>query len=545
MRKRLSWSRLLLLAPTVFFVFGYILYPLGRLLLVGTSEAGVPALLHRPQLLAACLNSVLLSLLTVLGSAIIGTYFAHAFRYHNIGGKRFFATLFLLPIAVPPMVGAMAFLFLLGENGLVMKGLNLPHFHFKGWPALLTIHFYSFYPLFYLFVGNALRTLDGSTLEAAYVLGTRQTAIFWRIVLPQLRPALLSASLLTFMASMASFSAPFLFGGAERFLTTEIYYAKVNGDTSLSALLALLLAAISVVFLLLFRRYGQLLPAVATTKGTAKSTAYLAGYRRFSWSGTLLAGAFGLLLLLPVGSLLLISLIPDNALMQAGLHFTLSLANYRLLLQDSELLMPFLNSVQAAFLAVALTGLLGLALAHLIRRRPTVLSSLLELTAALPYGIPGTVIGIGLLLSFSLPSVFAFNHALIGTLWILPVAYTVRNLPVLTQAVKVGLHGIDASVEEAAGSLGAGPFRTWRTITLPLLFPALAEGSLLVFINSFGEFVATVLLYSYATKTLPIEVYAQLRLFNNGMAATYGVVLFGIVLGVIALTRRVVRSTGG
>ena len=159
--------------------------------------------------------------------------------------------------------------------------------------------------------------------------------------------------------------------------------------------------------------------------------------------------------------------------------------------------------------------------------------------SSIPYGLPGTVIAICLILSFNVPTIFTFNTVLVGTFGILPLAYTIRNLPVMTQAVKAGLHAVDSSAEEASASLGAGSFKTWRSVTLPSIYANITEGALLVFISSFGEFVATVLLYNYSTKTIPIEIYAQMRLFNNGTASAYGVVLFLIVLLVIFLSRRI------
>ena len=100
----------------------------------------------------------------------------------------------------------------------------------------------------------------------------------------------------------------------------------------------------------------------------------------------------------------------------------------------------------------------------------------------------------------------------------------------------------ERSEGRAAITLGAGNFKIWYSITLPLVYSFIIEGSLLVFINCFGEFVATVLLYNYGNKTLPIEIYAQLRLFNNGMAATYGIVLIIIVAIIIYTVNRAVSK---
>ena len=527
---------LLMMAVTVFFVLGYIVYPMWKLLEVSAGAENTKALLSNANLISATLNSLLLSVLTVLGAGLIGIYFAYTMHYKTLRWKSVFSTLLLLPIAIPPMVGVMAFLFLVGENGLLMRGLSLQAFHFNGWPAILIIHVYSFYPLFYLFTGTALKSIDSSVLEAAQGLGAGKTRTFFSVILPQLKPSLLAAALLVFMGSMASFSAPFIFGGSMRFLTTEIYYAKINGDSSFSALLAVFLAGISLLMLYFFRLYRSRIPQSGKSKGTLRQNQVLAykGTHPFRFFSTLF---FCVLILLPLISLCVMSLAPENTVMQQGLDVDFSFRNYVAVFSETDVLQPFLNSLQASGAAVLLTLVFALMIAQLTRGKRNTFTLWLETTASLPYGIPGTVIGIFLILGFNESTPFAFGQSLVGTFWILPVAYAIRNLPILVQAIQAGLHAVDVSIEEASQTLGASKFSTWRKVTLPLIFPSLLEGCLLVFINSFGEFVATVLLYGYSTRTMPIEIYSQIRMYNNGMAATYGVILFLIILGIIYLTR--------
>lgn len=540
MKNKYQILKLLIISLTVFLLFGFIVYPLWQLLLAGSLQQSIIGFLCQKQVFSACLNSLLLSVVSVVGSAFIGTYFAFSFHYKTVWLKPILSILVLLPIAIPPMVGVMSFLFLLGDNGLLMKVLGLKKISFSGWQAIILVHFYSFYPLFYLFVGNALKSMDSSVIEAAHVLGARKNRIFCSIVLPHLKPALLGASLLTFMASMASFSAPFIFGGSRRFLSTEIYYAKINGDTSSSAVLSLVLAFISFFALRFFKQYNNK-SRLINTKGTIKKN-NLVAYKKRSYSTTIISILFGAIIMLPIISLFIISIVPDNAMMETGLKLHLSFRNYRNLIMGSDFLQPFANSFTIAFLTVFIAVLLGLSVAHITRGKQNMLKSFLELTASIPYGLPGTVIAICLIISFNQPTIFTMNAIMVGSFWILPVAYTIRNLPIITQSIKAALQSLDSSIGEASNALGATNFKTWRSITVPLIFPSIAEGALLVFINAFGEFVATILLYNYSSKTVPIEIYSQMRLYNNGMAATYGIIVFLIVIGIIALTRKMLHK---
>jgi iron(III) transport system permease protein len=543
MIKKRQFTKLIIIIATVFFVFGYILRPLYSLLLASLSQKNIIHEIVRRHVLIACFNSLLLSVITVIGSALVGIYFAYSFHYKKIWFRRVFSTLVLLPIAIPPIVGVMSMLFLLGDNGLLMKLLGLSSFNFSGWTAICIVHIYSFYPLFYLFGGIALKNIDDSIIEASYALGANKFKTFYSIILPLLKPAIIGAALLTFMASMASFSAPFIFGNSTRFLTTEIYNAKINGDDSFSALLSILLVAISIAILFLQRWYSVKLPLAGKLKGTGRRNA-LNDYKKPSSFTFVTSALFCIIIMLPILSLVIISLMPENGMMQQGLNYSLSFDNFRQLFSNSDLLDPFINSIRASVAAVLFTIIAGLMIAQLTRGKPNFMKSILEISGSLPYGIPGTVIAVGLILTFNQPNIFSFNNILVGTFWILPIAYTIRNLPVFVQAVKTGFQAIDISIEEAAASLGATGFKTWRSITLPLIYRSIKEGALLVFINSFGEFVATVLLYNYSTKTIPIEVYAQMRLYSNGMAATYGVVLFIIIIGVVYVSRGMVNNKG-
>jgi len=542
MIKKYSIAKILLTGVVVFFVVGYIVYPLCQLFIQSFSEKGTYRQLFDKTVFTACFNSLLLFVISVVGSGLIGVWLAYVFQYKKFAFKSFFSTMALLPIAIPPMVGVMAFLFLLGENGLLLKILPFNAFKFDGWFAIIALHLYSFYPLFFLFVGAAFKNLDNSIVEASYTLGGRKFKTFFSIILPQLVPSLIGASLLTFMASMASFSAPFIFGGADRFLTTAIYYAKINGDSAYAAVLSILLTVISIVFLAFLGWYRNRQPISGRTKGAIK-TQLSFDNKKYSYFTFILLIIFCIAIALPIVSLFILSLIPEGSLMLPGLHYSYSFDNFKNIFTDNDALQPFFNSVESSVIAILFTLLIGLGVAYIVRGKKNIFKSLLEIIISLPYGIPGTVIAICLILSFNAPNLFSFNTILVGTFWILPIAYAVRNIPILSQAVIAGLHSIDPSIEEASATLGATNFKTWRSITLPLIYPSVLQGSLLVFINAFGEFVATILLYNYSTKTISVEVYSQLRLYNDGIAAAYGVIIFLIILCVVFFSRRALNNS--
>jgi iron(III) transport system permease protein len=135
------------------------------------------------------------------------------------------------------------------------------------------------------------------------------------------------------------------------------------------------------------------------------------------------------------------------------------------------------------------------------------------------------VFAIALATTFGVSQPWLGRFVLIGTPWILPLAYLVRSLPLTGRGSIAGLRGLDPALEEAASSLGAGPWRRLGRVVFPLLRPALAAGAGLAFITALGDFVVSIVLYTFDTRPISIEILSSLRLQDLGMAAVYGVLL--------------------
>jgi iron(III) transport system permease protein len=163
---------------------------------------------------------------------------------------------------------------------------------------------------------------------------------------------------------------------------------------------------------------------------------------------------------------------------------------------------------------------------------------------ALPWALPGTVLAVALASTFSVNRPLAGRFVLVGTFAILPLAYFIRNIPLVTRAALSSFRQVDPSLEEAAASLGAGPATAMRRVVLPLVLPGLAAGALLAFVTALGEFVASILLYTNRTRPISIEMLSQLRAFDFGGASAYGVLLIVLVALVFATGYRNVAEGG-
>ena len=229
-RRRVPASLFLFVVVAVVLLYG-VVYPNLHVLMASLERGGSWTLRNYTEVLAqravmeAVLSSIALSVLTVLLCAAVGVPLAFLFERYEFPARRFFSTLASLPLVLPPLVGTVAFIFLCGESGILARvvqhlfHLQAAPWSLRGWTALLLFHTYTMYPFFYVLTGAGLRRVDAGLSEAARSLGARPLEVLLRVVLPQLTPSLLAAALLTFMISMASFSAPLLFGGGVRVLT--------------------------------------------------------------------------------------------------------------------------------------------------------------------------------------------------------------------------------------------------------------------------------------------------------------------------------------
>jgi iron(III) transport system permease protein len=390
------------------------------------------------------------------------------------------------------------------------------------------------YVYFYLFTRAGLASLDAAVFEAAASLGAGRLRTLRRVVLPLLYPSLAGGALLTFMTALASFSAPYIFGGGFRVMTTQIVATRLNGDDQLAMIETVSLTLVALAALWLLRGNRVVDSPAGGRKGVAPA---LVPIRRpaVRVAVAIVGWSLALVLLLPHLTLLLVSFVPAGTWTTEPLPPAYTWRNYLTLVQDPVRARPLLNSLwlaSSATVAAVIIAVLGGIVS--VRRRERVGGAIQGLLA-LPWAVPGTVFAIALATTFSIHAPLVGRFILVGTLWILPLAYLVRNLPITSRAVLAGFRALDPSLDEAAATLGAGRWRTLRRVTLPLLRPALVAGASLAFVTAFGDFVTSVMLYTYDTRPISMEILSSLRQSDVGVAAAYGVVLMAVSAAVFVL----------
>lgn len=509
-----------------------ILYPTVRLVWEGLTQWRSDVILNpgSPGLVATW-NTVSISLASVLTSGVLGTALAFLLTRYAFPGRRLLAAAAYLPFALPPLVGVLSFYYLIGRDGVAPRflesALHLDKVSFEGPWAILVIHTHSFCVFFYAMVSAALENADVSPMEAARTLGAGRWRVFTRITLPMLRPALVGASLLTFMSSAASFSAPYFFGSNFPMLSVRIYEARDQSLEAEALTLTLVLAAVSLLGVVLFRSSAK--TAGVASKGTPVLLRSRGG--RFFVAAT--AWTALAVLVIPHATILWLSLVDHNQWHTEIIPTALTWENYARIFRNAREFLPIRNSLWTSALAALATLGVGVPAAYLIaRRRPG--GRWVNLLVMIPWALPGTVIAINLITAFNEPWLPLYN-----TVWMLPLAYYVRNVPLLTRMATAAIEPFDASLIEAGRTLGASRRFCFLHIVLPLLAPAIVAGMALVFATSLGEFVASILLYIPANRPISLKIFEQARGSGVGSAFAYSVFLMILVAAIFLFSRRV------
>ncbi|MED3688330.1 iron ABC transporter permease [Peribacillus butanolivorans] len=540
-----------LLIPVVLVLVAYVLYPSMRTFFESLQKDGSITFGNYQDFfvqesktnLEALWNSVYISILSVLASALIGIPLAIIFNRYDFPGRSFFSTAAILPIVLPSLVGVMAFMFLYGESGLIpnaikdLFGLDKVPFKIGGVSGILIVHAYTMYVYFYMTVSAAINKIDPSLEEAAYNLGANKFKVFWKVTFPLLTPAIVAASLIVFMISMASFSAPFLLAGGYRVLSLQIYFSKINGDMEIAATQSVILSIVSISFLLFMRWYQNRKDYRMASKGIGAHRSEVKN-PLMKWV-MVVTGIIGvLILLLPHFTILLLSLVPDGTWTFQTYPSVFNVENYRLLFEDPNIFKPLRNSLLMAVIATLANLVFGVIASYVLVKRKFIGKSFIDILVMIPWALPATVIGMNLIFAFNEPSVFSFGQILVGTFWILPLAYFVRHIPLVVRSTNAVLEQLDDSIEEAARNLGAKWFYTFRKVILPIIMPGVLSGTLLAFIESVGEFPTSVLLYTISNRPISIEIMNQLRMFNMGQAAAYGMIQITLIVIVLFISNK-------
>ena len=463
-------------------------------------------------------NSMLICVCTTILGTLIGIPMAYISTRFNIWGKRIINMAVVLSMLSPPFIGAYSWILLLGRAGFITKllekiGIEIGSIY--GFQGILLVFTLKLFPYVYMYVSTALKNFDSSLEEASESLGVHGFKRIWHVTLPVIMPTILSAALIVFMTSLADFGTPMLIGEGFKTLPVMIYeryLSEVSSNASFASTLSVIIVSCSLLVLaiqkIIIARKNYTMSAMRPPEVVKLST----GKRILA---TFAVGFVALLAVLPQITVVVTSFLKTNGpLFVKGF----SLDSYRAIL--GKLSTNIRNTFTFSVIAIIIMMILGLLLAYIIVRRRGKIANLLDTLVMFPYVIPGSVLGISLILAFNQKP-----FILTGTVLILVVSYTIRKLPFTLRSSIATLYQIDPAIEEASISLGVPPMKTFAKTTAILMLPGMLSGAVLSFIATINELSSTIILYSGKTGTISVAIYTEIFKDGYGTAAALATIL--------------------
>ena len=537
--KGLRWTQYGIMAVLLWFLVGYILHPALSTLMVSLSTDHGPTLARYLTFFSSATNvtvlknSLVLGLLTVFLCGVVGTALAFFVHYFEFPFKQTVDKILLLPVMMPGLIIVFAFEQLYGESGLVTKtielvfGLQSAPYSFTGLPGILLVHTYTQYVYFYIAVSLAIRHIDLAVVESARGLGASRLKVFTSVIRPFISPALITAAAVTFMTGIGSFAAPSIIGGGYKVLTTQILLAKANNYMETAAVQVVVLTLLSLVFFGVLRWYEKKKLFASSVKSTPMQPVTIrnpvARYAMY-----LLAGFLVLMILLPFLTILLLSFVNSGSWMVNIYPREFSLENFQAIFTKARKFQPFMTSVNLSLLAACFCLLLAVPASFIIEKTRLKLRWLVEFLVILPWAMPASAVAINLVNANCTPNIFAFNKVLVGSYLLLPLGYFIKSLPLMVKTAHISFQNLSDTLTEASKSLGASGFTTFRKVSLPILYPGLLAGFLLVFIRSIGEYTISAFLYTASNKPVSIAMVNAIFEYDIGLSMAYGTLLIAL-----------------
>ena len=517
---------------TVFFENGeFTLEPLQKLL---SSEKAMKSLR----------NSCILAPALSVTVGFVGISLVLITEYFDIRGARMLRIGYMTTLIYGGIILVSGYKFIYGNNGFLTNIFakvipNFPTDWFQGFWAVLFVMTFACTSNHMIFLRNAMRTVDFQTVEAAQNMGASQIRILLRVVLPVLTPSLLAVTILTFITGLSATSAPLLIGGNDFQTITPMIltFSKTVNSRPLAALLALFLGIATILLLTVMMKIEKRGHYMSISK--VKTTIRKQKIRNPIINVLVHIYAYILFLIyvLPVVLIVLFSFTDAKTIATRKLSLSaFTLDNYKTILTEASAYRPFIVSVIYSLLSAVAVAILVLMACRIIQKNKNKASAALEYGLLIPWLLPTTLIAIGLITTYNTPRFWMFNKILTGTSVIMFIGYVIIKIPFTLRMTKAAFFSLDDSLEDAARSLGAKGFYTFRRVILPIVLPTVLAIFALNFNGLLGDYDMSVFMYHPLNQPLGVYIKsltdAQTNADNSALSFVYAVLMM-IISGTV------------
>jgi len=472
----------------------------------------------KPYYYQTLIRSLVVCSITVLTTTVIGVPIAYVMTRYNVAGKQLLHILIIMSLMSPPFIGAYSWIILMGRNGLLARafasfGMTAPTIYGReGIIFVFTLHLF---PYIYLYTSGAMNSIDSSLEEAAENLGMSKLKRIWTITLPVILPSILAGCVMVFMTALADFGTPMLLGEGYTVLPVLVY----NEYMSESAVNPYMASALSVIIVFCSLAVLAFQKLVIDKRNYQMSSlrppqeTELSGWKRIAVS-------------LPIWIVTFLAFLPQIVVVCqsfversfSGMVQGINLSNYQAIM--SRLGRNIKNTYVFSLVAIVFIVILGILVSYILVRKKGKVANLIDTLIMFPYVIPGSVLGIGLIVAFNRKPMI-----LVGTSAIMIISYVVRKLPYTVRSGSAFLYQMDPFIEEASINLGVSPMKTFFTVTARMMLPGIMSGAVLSWITCINELSSSIMLYSGKTSTIAVAIYQEVVRMSDGTAAALATIL--------------------
>lgn len=464
-------------------------------------------------------RSFSVTIITTILTIVIGVPLAYVMTTCKIKGKGLIEILIIISVLSPPFIGAYSWILLLGRSGVITTflsdtfGINLPSIY--GFSGILLVFTLKLFPFIYMYTTGALKKLDVSLIEASESLGCTGVKKVFTVVIPLILPTVLAGSLLVFMNALADFGTPMLIGEGYQVMPVLIYsefISEVGGQANFAAALSAIMVFITTIIFL-----GQ--KYVVNKKSFVMSSLKPIQPKKINGIKSFFAHTF---VYIVVGLAIIpqVTVIFTSFLKTKGAMFIREFSLNSYINVIGKLGSSIRNTFVYGIIAIILIIILGMFISYVSVRRKNLFTSILDTLTMFPYIIPGSVLGITLLLAFNKKPIL-----LSGTFMIIVIAFVIRRLPYTIRSSVAILYQISPSMEEASISLGYSQFQTFKNVTSRMMLPGVISGAILSWITVINELSASIILYTGTTRTMSVAIYSEVIRASYGTAAALSSIL--------------------
>ena len=489
-------------------------------------------------------NSVKVTVSTTCIALLLGIPIAYFYSFYKIKGAKLLFVISILCSMSAPFIGAYSWILLLGRSGVITKfltsvlGVSVGSIY--GFKGILLVQSLKFFPLVFIYMNGAFKNIDNTLMEASANMGCTGVRRLTKIVLALSMPTILAAGLMVFMQAFADFGTPMIMGEGYQTFPVMVYNAYLGeggADRNFAAALAVVAVLITAIVFIIQKwatsRYKFSMNALHPVE--KKDAKGIAGVLMHLYSYILVAIAF-----LPQLYIIYLSFCEHKgAIRQVDKVTGKQIYNFSNYAQAAKKLMgrSIKNTAVMGIIALAVIIIIAVLIAYLVVRRSSTLNNTIDTISMLPYIMPGSVVGLGLLLAFGSKPL-----ALTGTFAIMVISFVIRRLPYTIRSATATLMQISLSIEEAAISLGASKMKTFIKITIPMMANGILSGAILSWVAIVTELSSSIILYSNKSITLTMSTYLAILRGNDGIAAAFATILTIVTTVSLVLYLKVSKS---